>query len=84
LAQQVSAVDTALLSAEEDFGASIGGRLQTKASCYSNVVFGARNGEASALFVKAPPHEELLGIDGVVGLTPVKARRIHFDFVGKG
>jgi len=62
---------------------SIGGRLQAKQVVIPDVVFGAKNGEASALLVKAPAPDRLPGIDGVVGLTPLKARRIHFDFVGK-
>ena len=62
---------------------SIGGRLQAKQVVIPDVVFGAKNGEASALLVKAPHADRLPGIDGVVGLTRLKARRIHFDFVGK-
>jgi predicted aspartyl protease len=63
---------------------SIGGRLQVQAKqvLIPDVVFGAKNGEVSVLLVKAPPADELPGIDGVVGLTPLKARRIQFDFVG--
>jgi len=62
---------------------SVGGRLQAKQVVIPDVVFGARNREVSALLVKAPPSDRLPGIDGVVGLTLLKARRIHFDFVEK-
>jgi predicted aspartyl protease len=62
---------------------TIGGRLQAKQAVLPDVVFGARNGEVSVLLVKAPPPDTLPGIDGIVGLAPLKARRVHFDFVGK-
>jgi predicted aspartyl protease len=64
-------------------GVSIGGRLQAKQAVLPDVVFGARNGEVSVLLVKAPPPDTLPGIDGIVGLAPLKARRVYFDFVGK-
>jgi predicted aspartyl protease len=60
---------------------SIGGRLQAKQAVLPDVVLGARNGEASVLLMKAPPPDILPGIDGVVGLAPLRARRVHFDFV---
>ena len=64
-------------------GVNIGGRLQAKQAVLPDVVFGARNGEVSVLLVKAPPPDTLPGIDGVVGLAPLKAHRINFDFVNK-
>jgi len=64
-------------------GVSIGGRLQAKQAVLPDVVFGVRNREVSVLLMKAPPPDILPGIDGVVGLAPLKARRVHFDFVGK-
>jgi predicted aspartyl protease len=62
---------------------SIGGRLKAKQVLLQDVVFGARNGEVSVLLVEASPPDTLPGIDGVVGLTPLKAHRVRFDFVGK-
>jgi predicted aspartyl protease len=64
-------------------GVSIGGRLQGKQVVLPDVEFGERNGEVSVLLAKAPPSEMLPGIDGIVGLAPLKARRVHFDFGGK-
>jgi predicted aspartyl protease len=73
----------ALRIAGRPTGVSIGGRLQAKHAVLPDVVFGARNEEVSVLLVKAPPPDAISGIDGIVGLAPLKARRINFDFVGK-
>src|SRR5215469_3054829 len=64
-------------------GVIIGARLPAKQAVLPDVVLGARNGEVSVLLVKAPPPDALPGIDGIVGLAPLKARRVHFDFGGK-
>ena len=73
----------ALRIAGSSSGVSVGGRLQAKQAVLPDVVFGTRNGEVSVLLVKAPPPDTLPGIDGLVGLAPLKARRVHFDFVAK-
>jgi len=73
----------ALRTAGRPTGVSIGGRLQAKQAVLPDVVLGTRNGEVSVLLVKAPPPDTLPGIDGLVGLAPLKARRVHFDFVEK-
>jgi len=73
----------ALRIAGRPTGVSVGGRLQAKQAVLPDVVFGARNGEVSVLLMKAPPPDALSGIDGIVGLAPLKAHRINFDFVGK-
>jgi predicted aspartyl protease len=62
---------------------SVGGRLKAIEVVLPDVVFGTRNDKVSVLMVKAPASDALPGIDGVVGLRPLKARRIHFDFVAK-
>jgi len=62
---------------------SVGGRLEAIEVVLPDVVFGTRNDRVSVLMVKAPASDALPGIDGVVGLTPLKAHRIHFDFVAK-
>ncbi len=45
-----------------------------------DVGFGTRTDAVTALLVKAPPPDTLPGVVGVVGLTPLKARRVFFDF----
>ena len=69
--------------ADSPIGVTIGGRLQAKQAVLPDVVLGGRNEEISVLLVKAPPLDILPGIDGIVGLAPLKARRVHFDFVGR-
>jgi predicted aspartyl protease len=72
-----------LKTAGNSTGVSMGEWLQAKQMVLPDVVLGARKGEVSVLLVKAPPPDRLPGIDGVVGLTPLKAHRVQFDFVGK-
>jgi len=62
---------------------SVGGQLQAKQAVLPDVVFGARNGDVPVLFVTSPTPDALSEIDGIVGLAPLNARRVHFDFVGK-
>jgi len=73
----------ALRTAGSPTGVSLGGRLQAKQAVLPDVVFGARKGAVSALLVQGNPPETLSEIDGVVGLTPLKTHRVHFDFVGR-
>jgi predicted aspartyl protease len=63
--------------------ARIGPRLGALKVVLPDVVFGTRNERVSVLIVEAPPSDALSGIDGLVGLTPLKVHRIHFDFVAK-
>jgi len=72
-----------LRTAGSPIAVSIGGRLKAKQVLLPDVVFGARNGEVSVLLVKAPSPDILPGIDGIVGLAPLKAHRVNFDFVAK-
>jgi len=73
----------ALRTAGNPIGVSMGGRLRAKQAVLPDVVIGARNGEVSVLLVDGPPPETLRGIDGIMGLAVLKARRVHFDFVEK-
>jgi predicted aspartyl protease len=48
-----------------------------------DVAFGTRTDVVTALLVKGPPPDTLPDMVGVVGLTPLKARRVRFDFGNK-
>ena len=63
--------------------ASLGGTLQGKQAVLPDVVFGRRNDNISVLLMQAPPPNTLPGIDGIVGLTLLKAHKVRFDFVAK-
>jgi predicted aspartyl protease len=73
----------ALRTAGNPTDVSMGGRLPAKQVVLPDVVFGARNGEVSVLLIKTPSPDTLPGIDGIVGLAPLKARRVYFNFVAK-
>jgi predicted aspartyl protease len=59
---------------------TLGGSLDATRVELPDVAFGTRTGAVTALLVKAPPLGTLPGVVGVVGLTPLKARRVRFDF----
>ncbi len=63
--------------------ATMGGRVQAKQATLPDVLFGKTNRDVSVLFVPAPAANILPGIDGIVGVAALKARRVHFDFAGK-
>jgi predicted aspartyl protease len=63
--------------------ATIGGRVQTKQATVPDVLFDKTNHDVSVLLVPSPAAEVLPGIDGIMGITVLKARRVHFDFSGK-
>jgi predicted aspartyl protease len=67
------AVDTAL-------NVTMGGRLHAKQTTLHGVVIGPTRGDVSVLLTKAPSTNMLPGIVGVVGITALNARRVHFDF----
>ena len=73
----------ALRTAGTPISVNVGGQLQAKQATLPDVVFGARNGDVSVLFVTAPAPDALSEIDGIVGLAPLKARRVYFDFAAK-
>jgi predicted aspartyl protease len=62
---------------------TMGGRVQAKQATLPDVLFGGTNRDVSVLLVPSPSPEMLPGIDGIVGIAPLKARRVNFDFVGK-
>jgi predicted aspartyl protease len=63
--------------------ATMGGRMQVKQATLPDVVFGTRNREVRVLFLPSPAADTLSGIDGIVGISALQARRVHFDFSRK-
>jgi predicted aspartyl protease len=59
------------------------GRVQSKKATLPDVVFGNRNREVPVLFLPSPAADMLPGIDGIVGIAALQARRVHFDFSSK-
>lgn len=63
--------------------ATMGGRVHVKQAMLPDVVFGNRNRDLPVLLLPAPPEDVLPGIDGIVGVAVLQARRVHFDFYRK-
>ena len=63
--------------------ASMGGRVPAKQATLPDVVFGNRNRELLVVLLPAPPEGMLPGINGIVGIAALQARRVHFDFYRK-
>jgi hypothetical protein len=62
---------------------TMGTRVPAKQATLPDVDLGQSSTSASVLLVQAPSPDMLPGIDGIIGIAPLKARRIHFDFAGK-
>jgi predicted aspartyl protease len=58
----------------------LGERLHAKATDLRDVAIGPNKRDVSVLLAQAPPPEILPGIDGVLGISALKARRVHFNF----
>jgi predicted aspartyl protease len=63
--------------------ATMGGRVRVKQATLPDVRFGNRNREVHIAFLPAPVAGTPPGIDGIVGIDVLQARRVHFDFSGK-
>jgi predicted aspartyl protease len=63
--------------------ATMGGQVQVKQATLPDVTLGNRNREVAVAFVPAPAEDTLPGIDGIVGIAALQARRVHFDFSAK-
>jgi predicted aspartyl protease len=63
--------------------ATMGGRVPVKQTTLPDVVFGGGNREVPVVFLPSPAPDMLAGIDGIVGIAALHARRVHFDFSGK-
>jgi hypothetical protein len=59
---------------------TMGGRVPAKQATLPDVLFGKTNRDVSVLFMPSPAADMLPGIDGIVGIAALKARRVHFDF----
>jgi predicted aspartyl protease len=60
---------------------TLGDRLRARKTSLHGVAIGPTSRDLSVLLTKGPPPEILPGIDGVAGVTALKARRIHFNFM---
>jgi Aspartyl protease len=63
--------------------ATMGGRMPAKQATLPGVVLGNKNREVPVVFLPAPAEDTLPGIDGIVGVAALQARRVHFDFSTK-
>jgi predicted aspartyl protease len=63
--------------------ATMGGRIQAKQATLPDVVVGNRNREVPVMFLPSPAAGTLPGIDGILGISALQARRVHFDFSRK-
>ncbi len=63
--------------------ATMGGRVPVKQATLPDVMFGRRNREVPVLLLPSPADDTLPGIDGIVGISVLQARRVHFDFSSK-
>jgi predicted aspartyl protease len=60
--------------------ATMGGRVPVRQATLPDVVFGTRNRQVPVLFLPSPAPGMLPGIDGIVGVAALQARRVHLDF----
>jgi predicted aspartyl protease len=60
--------------------ATMGGRVQVKQATLPDVRFGDRNRDVQVTFLPSPTAGTLPGIDGIVGIAALRARRVQFDF----
>ncbi len=63
--------------------ATMGGRVPVKQATLPDVIFGHRTREVPVLLLPSPAADMLPGIDGIVGISALQARRVHFDFSNK-
>ena len=63
--------------------ATMGGRAPVKQATLPDVVFGNRNRAVPVVLMPSPGADMLPGIDGIVGVAALQARRVHFNFSGK-
>ncbi len=63
--------------------ATMGGRMQAKQATLPDVIVGNRNRDVPVVFLLSPAAGALPGIDGILGISALQARRVHFDFSRK-
>jgi predicted aspartyl protease len=66
---------------EEDYGNRINGVLRVTRARVRRLQLGGRDIDHTLFLTHSPAKGELDGVDGFLGLTALKARRINFDFV---
>jgi hypothetical protein len=65
---------------EEDYGSRVSGILRLTRARVRRLQLGGRDLDHTVFLTHAPAKGELDGVDGFLGLTALKARRINFDF----
>ncbi len=60
--------------------ATMGGRVPVRQANLPDVLFGNRNRQVPVLLLPSPAPGMLPGIDGIVGVAALQARRVHLDF----
>jgi hypothetical protein len=65
---------------EENYGNRVGGILRLRRARVRRLQLGGRDIEQTVFLTHSPAKGTLDGIDGFLGLTALKARRINFDF----
>jgi predicted aspartyl protease len=63
--------------------ATMGGRMRVKQAILPDILFGKRNRQVAVVLLPSPSADTLPGIDGIVGISALQARRVHLDFSGK-
>jgi predicted aspartyl protease len=63
--------------------ATLGRSVPAKQATLPDVVFGYKSLEIPVLLLPSPGADMLPGIDGIVGVAALQARRVHFDFSRK-
>jgi hypothetical protein len=58
----------------------VGGRVQAKRTTIPDVRLGKMNREISVLLVASPAPQMLPGVEGMIGISSLKAHHINFDF----
>jgi len=64
------------------FRGAFGGvfRIRAKLATLPDVGLGRSSKDVSVLLVQGPSQDMLPGIDGIIGIVPLKARQVNFDF----
>jgi predicted aspartyl protease len=62
---------------------TMGGRVPIRQTTLPQVVLGKRSREVPVIFLPSPPPGLPPNIDGVLGVSALQARRVHFDFMLK-
>jgi hypothetical protein len=65
---------------EEDYGNRVNGILRLTRARVRRLQLGGRDIDHTVFLTHSPAKGELDGVDGFLGLTALKARRINFDF----